>query len=122
MYCHNFVCTYKLHDNDIQEDIYRAQMLQAFSLKEWDNNIIEEKTKILFDKLKNTEQLREIINKIKTSEKFSKFIAFIGDNDYDLFKILFVYDLFDIAHKCFCDVYKAGVINEENKKMLLNNI
>lgn len=122
MYIHNFVCTYKLHDLDNQEDVYRMQMLQAFDLKEWDNDIIDKETKILYEKIKKTNHLQDIISKIKSSEKFSKFIAFIGEDDYDLFKILFIFDLFDVAHKCFCDIYNAGEINEENKKMLLKNI
>ena len=122
MYICNFACTYKLHDNDLQEDMYRLQMLQAFDLTEWDDDVIETKTKNLYNKIKNKNQLHEIITKIKESDKFSKFIAFIGDDDYDLFKILFIFDLFDLAHKCFCDICNAGEITEENKKMLLKNI
>ena len=44
MYITNFACTYKLHDEEDQEDVYRAQFLQAFNLNEWDDNKINEET------------------------------------------------------------------------------
>ena len=122
MYICNFACTYKLHEENLQEDMYRLQMLQAFDLTEWDDDVIEKNTKILYEKIKNKGQLNEIITKIKESDKFGRFITFIGVDEYDLFKILFIFDLFDLAHRCFCDIYNAGEITEENKKMLLKNI
>ena len=122
MYICNFACTYKLHEENLQEDMYRLQILQAFDLKEWDDDVIEKNTKILYEKIKNKGQLNEIITKIKESDKFGRFITFIGVDEYDLFKLLFIFDLFDLAHRCFCDIYNAGEMKEENKKMLLKNI
>lgn len=48
MYITNFACTYKLHDEEDQEDVYRAQFLQAFNLNEWDDNKINEETDKLY--------------------------------------------------------------------------
>ena len=44
-YDSTFLCTYKQLDDD---DIYRAQFLQAFKCKEWNDSEINTKTDIVF--------------------------------------------------------------------------
>ncbi len=106
--------------------MYRLQILQAFNLNNWDDEVIEKKTKQLFQALIENENskkdIEEIINKCKCSEKFKTIISFVGDNKYDLFKILFIYELYDLAHKCFCDFLNTGTIQTDNKLALMKNI
>ena len=44
-----FICTYKQADDDITDDLYRSQFLQSFKLEDWNDNLITEKTDLLFD-------------------------------------------------------------------------
>lgn len=122
MYVHNFICTYKSHGEQNSEDLYRMQYLQAFNLDNWDDTVIEKKSAELFDKISKNEGMSEIINKIKGTAKFKGIISLLGDEERDLFKLLFIYDLFDLSHKCFCDILNDGNIREDNKIMLLKNI
>ena len=122
MYCSDFLCTYKLHKEEESEDIYRLQFLQAFQLDNWDDDKIEKETQELFSRVKSLEDFKEIFDKLKQSDKFKFMFIIMGNDDYTLFKVLFMYDLFDLAHKCFCDILNNGIINIDNKNMLLNNI
>ena len=122
MYCVDFICTYKKHDEEDQEDIYRDQFLQAFNLNTWDDEKIENTTKELYDKIKDSNDLDDIINKIKQSNKFSQIISFIGNNNSDIFKILFMFDLFDLSHNCFRDILTNKIMSQNNKTIIMNNI
>ena len=122
MYCSDFLCTYKSHSDEDSEDIYRAQFLQAFGINKWDDEIIENKTKDLYTIVSKCKDLDIILNKIKISEKYTQFIKIIGNNDYDIFKLLFMFDLFDLSHKCFCDIIHTQNIKLINKTNIINNI
>ena len=41
MYSTDFICTYKMHEDDTKDDMYRLQFLQAFKLDNWDDDKIE---------------------------------------------------------------------------------
>ena len=59
LYITDFICTYKLMDNDFdKEHLYRIQMLQAFGIEQWDSVVIQNTMTTLYDKLKNDEQFQ----------------------------------------------------------------
>ena len=122
MYDYNFICTYKKHAFEDQEDIYRAQFLQAFGIDSWDDKKIDDITNDLYDIITPSPDLDDILNKIKSSSKFAQFIELMGDNKKDLFKLLFMFDLFDSAHNCFRDLIKDKIITPNNKSIIMNNI
>lgn len=122
MYSSDFICTYKLLQGDDQDDMYRLQFLQAFQLEKWDDREIEKKTKLLYETIKKKGSIEDIIKKLKQSDKFKFIVQLVGDDEYSTFKILFMFELFDLAHKCFCDILNNGIINIDNKNILLNNI
>jgi hypothetical protein len=122
MYNTKFVCTYKLHDNDDQDDMYRIQLLQAYSLEKWDDDVINNIMKTLFDKHISNKEFHDIILKAKKSEKLNNIKLYIGDDDYTLFKGLFQYELFDLIHLCICDLEKSAEISEINKNNIINNL
>ena len=147
MYLTDFVCTYKLHEDSETDDVYRLQFLQAFCLDNWDDEKIEKETKNLYETVTQKVDFTDIFDRVKKSDKY-KFIfqlalvscdeacsqeGIISNSEceeerinkidnYATFKILFMYDLFDLAHRCFCDILNTGIINTDNKNMLLNNI
>lgn len=105
MYITNFVCTYKLHDDEVQEDMYRMQILQAFHLTSWDDDQINKETDRLYDLCNKTERFSELLDKLKKSTELQFIISIMGENDnVVLFKCLFRFELFDLAHKYICNV------------------
>ena len=110
MYCTDFLCTYQVHneDEDIQEDIYRCQLLQSFGLEEWDDDIINNETTVLYNKMKDIPQMVLVFEKIKSQEVYQIFITFLGDDNYTLFKLLFKFELFYATHAILCYYLARG--------------
>jgi hypothetical protein len=125
MYCADFICTYKLIENESEsEQLYRIQFLQAFQSENWDDDIINDKMKYLYDNMKDNTVINDIINNIKKSKNLEMMITLLGDDELTLFKLLFKYELFDFTHKCICNILNndnENVINE-NKRILINNL
>lgn len=112
MYFTDFLCTYQIHnedeDEDIQEDIYRCQLLQSFGLEEWDDDIINNETTVLYNKMKDIPQMVLVFEKIKSQEVYQIFITFLGDDNYTLFKLLFKFELFYATHAILCYYLARG--------------
>jgi len=122
MYQTNIICNYKQHDNDDREDMYRIQFLQIFNLDSWDDNIINEISNDMYNKVKTSPDINSIINSAKKSDKLTTIIQFIGDDDITIFKGLFQYDLLDLFHLCLCDLVNSNEIKTINKDNLINNL
>ena len=122
MYQTNIICNYKQHDNDDREDMYRIQFLQIFNLDSWDDNIINEISNDMYNKVKTSPDINYIINSAKKSDKLTTIIQFIGDDDITIFKGLFQYDLLDLFHLCLCDLVNSNEIKTINKDNLINNL
>ncbi len=69
MYITNFACTYKMHEEEDQEDLYRAQFLAAFNLTEWDDTKINAETEKLYSICKTQQEFPMLINKLKQSDE-----------------------------------------------------
>lgn len=122
MYQTNIICNYKQHDNDDREDMYRIQFLQIFDLDIWDDNIINEISNDMYNKVKTNTDIISIINSAKKSDKLTTIKQFIGDDDITIFKGLFQYDLLDLIHLCLCDLINSNEIKTINKDNLINNL
>ena len=125
MYCADFICTYKLLENESEsEHLYRIQFLQAFQSENWNDDIINDKMKTLYENIKDNANIKNIINNIKKSKNLELMITLLGDDELTLFKLLFKYELFDFTHKCICNILNndnENVINE-NKRILIYNL
>ena len=123
MYVTNFLCTYKQHDDADQDDMYRAQYLQAFGLDDWDEKKISLETQRLYILFKNIDTSQSILHKLKNSKDISAILSIMGKCDDDiLFSTLFRFDLFDESHRCFCDMIEKNHISETNSNRLLKAI
>ena len=125
MYCSDFICTYKLIENESEsEQLYRIQFLQAFQSENWDDDIINNKMKDLYENIKDNTVINDIINNIKKSKNLEMMITLLGDDELTLFKLLFKYELFDFTHKCICNILNNDNENvtNENKGILINNL
>jgi hypothetical protein len=123
MYNTDFVCTYKQHDEEEdQDDMYRIQLLQAYNLDTWNDTIINNTTSSIFNKYRDNLDMKEILNKARDSDKLSNIKLCIADDDLTIFTGLFQYELFNLIHLCICDLEKSSDISALNKSNILNNL
>lgn len=122
MYKTDFACTYQLHENCDQEDMYRIQLLQAFGIERWDDVKVENIMNNLYIGLKENCDIKHIIDVAKKSDSLKLMITLLGCDDNDVFKLLFKYELFDITHKCVCDILTFNTISRENKSMVIERL
>jgi|TARA_B110000285_G_C15071464_1_gene588230 hypothetical protein len=122
MYNTEFVCTYKQHDEDEKDDMYRIQLIQVYNLDKWDDDKINTIMTTIFEKNADNTDMRDIIKKARESDKLSNIKLYIGDDDLTIFKGMFQYELFDLIHLCICDLDKSDNISKHNKNTLINNL
>ena len=122
MYNTDFVCTYKQHDEEEHDDMYRIQLLQVYNLDRWDDDVINNTKASIFNKYKDNLDMKEILNKASDSDKLSNIKLCIADDDLTIFTGLFQYELFNLIHLCICDLEKSSKISALNKSNILNNL
>ena len=122
MYNTDFVCTYKQHEEEEQDDMYRIQLLQVYNLDTWNDTVINNTTASIFNKYIDNLDMKEILNKASDSDKLSNIKLYIGDDDLTIFTGLFQYELFNLIHLCICDLEKSSEISTLNKSNILNNL
>ena len=122
MYVTNFLCTYNKHDIEDQNLMYQQQFLQAFGINEWNDSIINKSTDELYNNIKDNLDIKEIIEKIKISEKDPILLLVLGNRDVDIFKSLFRFDLFEQTHRLLCTLLTTGKVDKKHKINLLSNI
>lgn len=117
VYHADFICTYKLMDNDDDRNfMYQIQLLQAFGMHNFDEHEISERTLQLYHKLKECNDIKEILEegiKANTEVKMCNVLMFI---------CLFSYQFFDLFHKCLIDYFTTGSILEQSKCNIIDII
>jgi hypothetical protein len=96
------------------DELYRNDFLSAFSLTEFDEDVIVQTTKELYEKLVARDEMRECMrlsaNMFVTEDLF---IGFMG---------LFSFDTFHVLHPCICEYISSGLIKIETINALRNEI
>ena len=142
MYDSEFICTYKMMDTEEeQEHLYKIQLLQAFSLEEWDDDIINDTMIELYELMKLDINLDNILLRLSQVKGLQGAISMANecidmnyeknkvendmltdtevDKKFVLFGLLFQYDYFDLFHKCIYDFIHHQFITEYNINALL---
>jgi hypothetical protein len=123
MYNTTFLCTYKLHDDeDDQDTLYRHEYLYAFGLKEYDSDVIVETLDNIYQKLKDNKDFIEIA---ESHYHFSR----ENKNHEIVLQFLFSFHTFDLFHACLTyllrDDNSDTILGDDfikNKKILIDNI
>ena len=123
MYNTTFLCTYKLHDDeDDQDTLYRHEYLYAFGLKEYDSDAIVTTLDNLYQKLKDNKDFIEIAESHYHFNSENK-------NHELILQFLFSFHTFDLFHTCLTyllrDDNSDTILDEEfikNKKLLIGEI
>ena len=128
-YQSDFICTYKLMDDEYTEELYQIQILQAFNLKYWDDIIVNRSCFELYTLLTNSNKIfTTIVEKAKKNinikNRYNSIIENCENDDDDddmiIFSLLFTYDYFDLFHKCICDFFQKGEISLKSLNALMN--
>ena len=116
-YSADFICTYKLMDDDDDRNImYQMQLLQAFGMSKFDEGEMSEKALQLYNELIDCIQVKEILEEgIKANPQMKM-------TNVIMFMCLFSYQFFDLFHKCLIDYFTTGSILEESKRDMINMI
>ena len=116
-YSADFICTYKLMDDDDDRNVmYQIQLLQAFGMRKFDEDEINEKTLQLYQKVIDCSQVKEILEEgIKANPQMEM-------TNVIMFMCLFSYQFFDLFHKCLIDYFTTGSILEESKRVIIREI
>ena len=123
MYNTKYICTYNennvFNDEDniseydkefIRDALYRQDILNIFQIDEFDQELLNEKILVLFEKIKHSEQLNPLIQKL--AEFFMSDDLILG------FMVLFTFDYLYVSHPCICEFLELEKISEINFKKL----
>jgi len=100
----DFLCTYQLiKDYDESFMLFKVQFLQIFNLQEYDDELINNKVENLYNKIKDNEIIKKLINNDK----------YYQDNLAN-FMIYFRYDTLFIFHKILINILNNRNVNEYN--------
>ena len=128
MYQTDFICTYKLMDEEFSDDLYQIQILQAFNLEKWDDNVINNICFELYALLTKSDSIfRDIIENAKKNINIKNMSDSVIDNcdedgDKIIFTLLFTYDYFDLFHKCICEYMRNGKVSFQTLQNLIINL
>jgi hypothetical protein len=128
MYQADFICTYKLMDDEYdQEQLYRIQLLQAFDLKEWDDDKINPTIEELYASFCNNNEFKEIFKKARDNKNIMEMLDLLklsGEENLEendiIFKLLFKFEYFDLFHRCIVDYLLNHTIGDVVVGKLLN--
>lgn len=130
MYQTDFVCTYKLMDDDEdQEQMYRIQMLQAFDLNEWKDDVIYKTITELYTILGELSEFKIIFAKARENKNIQDILSLMSlsgkehvDTDDIIFNLLFKFEYFDLLHRCIVDYILNNKLTPKYLTNLLNGL
>jgi len=81
VYQTDFLCTYKMIDNEYTDYLYRIQLMQAFNMETWDDNVINSVCSKLYETLIKNEIFRDIIEKASKTKDIKEIYEFINSTE-----------------------------------------
>lgn len=106
-------------DDNVSDVVYQKQFLLFFNLDTYDANIIEMKTNLLYENLKNHPEIIKIIQLLnkKSMDNISLYLLLVNSSksqiDSNIFSILFSFEYFYLFYKCYCN-YTNNIENPFN--------
>ena len=131
VYQTDFLCTYKMIDNEYTDYLYRIQLMQAFNMKTWNDNVVNNVCSKLYERLINNEIFRDIVEKASNTKDIKEIYEFINsteniDDNVEkqkiIFSLLFKYEYFDLIHRCIIEQFNDGGVKENTKNMIMNSL
>lgn len=115
MYQSDFICTYhKLNDLDESDILYKVQLLQAFNLNEWNDELVNKEVHNLYGILKSNPDFDSLL-------KLCPFYIEGGDNEMN-FMYLFSYNTFYLLHDWLSYYLKDKEVSNEKQDLLIQKL
>jgi hypothetical protein len=118
-----------MDNDDDQEQMYRIQMLQAFDLNEWKDDVIHKTIAELYATLGELPEFKTIFTKARQNKNIQDMLALLSlsgeeqvDTDDIIFDLLFKFEYFDLLHRCIVDYILNNSLHEKHVTNLLNNL
>ena len=112
-YNSDFVCTYKMMpDIEDQDTLYRIQLLQALGINEWHDEAVSKTIRMAYEQFHTAPAMQQILIKAKAAPNLL-WLAVLFESppvivDLQVFAALFMFDYFDVMHRCLCDLFNRG--------------
>jgi hypothetical protein len=118
-----------MDNDDDQEQMYRIQMLQAFDLNEWNDDIIHKTIVELYATLGKLSEFKIIFAKARENKNIQEMLALMSlsgeeksDTDDIIFNLLFKFEYFDLLHRCIVDYILNNKLTPKYVTNLLNDL
>ena len=129
MYQADFICTYKLMDDeDDKNTLYQFQLLQAFDMIQWNDDRIYKEITAIYETMKTSSEFAELLlyakKKLDTAELRTIIALAQGAEieDIVIFQLLFQYDFFDLLHNCISEYLNNAALSQNTADKLGNII
>lgn len=109
MYNTNYKCTYHTIAQDVDDHIYKKDMLGVFDVERFDSCIINSHIDTLYDKLKENDDLLACMTKAAT--------MFLSEDPVIGLMIMFSFDFLFVTHPCIC-AYLENLEDKFKEKLL----
>jgi len=135
-YCDDFICTYHMHDEEDQDDIYKCQIIQAFMIEDWRDDKVNKTVRKLFSEFTNESNPHYLENNAQMERLYERMNGFLFPNDtnninnkkkqFVLFQYLFGFDYFFKTHSLICNflnnnkIVSSEIIDELIKIQSIN--
>ena len=117
MYNYSLNITYQKIQGDSSDTQYRKELLQAFQIDKYDDKVVMDKTKKIYNLVKveldKHKIIKRLINKIRIPFELE---------EINIFMFLFSYTNFYLFHDLLCDFDKYKKFTDENIKRLMEKI
>jgi len=112
-------------DENDQEQLYRIQILQAFNLNYWDDDIINKIISEVYHIICVSQEFKQVFIKARQNKKINELLTMLNDVNSDkddelIFKLLFKYEYFDLLHRCIVDYLINNTLAPIYMNKLLN--
>lgn len=103
-----------------QEMMYKIQLLQAFALSEWDDQIVQLTIDELYKEMSSDPSVASILDNVSKVAALQTLFDMTLQTDKDrlCFSLLFQYEYFDLFHNCIIDFKHRGGIRETTLEKL----
>jgi len=104
---------------DTDEDknlMYQYQLLEAFGLKKYNDDKMNEEITVIHNKIKECSQFKEICKACSANKNFKDFKM----DEIIMLICFFSFDTFDLFHKCLVDFFTHGSILEDTTRDMMN--
>ena len=95
---------YNYHDDEMKDDIYRAELLKVFKMDDFNDTLLSDKVTEVYNTISHIDSIKNLANNL--AQEYG-----ISDDSFGMI-IVFGFQTFHNIHKVLKEYYKDGTVNE----------